>query len=235
MSITNTSQNRNAFSFFGFNTNEIYAQETRGQQELVESSQLPSKGNYGVDARTQYEKMGIKVIGKSKNDDLFFDVELPQGWVLNETCHSMHSELLDEHGRKRAGIFYKAAFYDRTADITFHNRIRYKVDRLGFFEGDYSYTDGDYASYRTPFVGRVLDFDDTVLFETGQANCDVEYVPYRSGRAYSDAYKEKSRQIESDMERQCMEFLTENYPDYEDVNAYWGVTIPVSLSDGQIK
>jgi hypothetical protein len=30
----------------------------------------------------------------------------------------MHSDLLDEHGRKRAGIFYKAAFYDRHAHMS---------------------------------------------------------------------------------------------------------------------
>ena len=102
----------------------IYAQEKLGQQELVRSSQLPSNSGRNVNVIEQYEKMGIKVIGESIKDDLFLDVELPQGWSIKDTDHSMHSKLLDDKGRERAGIFYKAAFYDRTADITFYQRIR---------------------------------------------------------------------------------------------------------------
>jgi predicted metal-dependent phosphotriesterase family hydrolase len=35
----------------------------------------------------------------------------------------MWSDLLDEQGRKRAGVFYKAAFYDRSAHLSMNSRF----------------------------------------------------------------------------------------------------------------
>ena len=64
-------------------------------------------------------RCNIQVVGPSKGDDLFTDVKLPQGWRIQPTNHSMWSDLLDEAGVKRAAIFYKAAFYDRSAFIRF--------------------------------------------------------------------------------------------------------------------
>lgn len=45
------------------------------------------------------------------------NVELPDGWKKVGTNHDMHSDLVDETGKVRASIFYKAAFYDRRADM----------------------------------------------------------------------------------------------------------------------
>jgi len=57
--------------------------------------------------------MGI-VFGE-KVDDLFTSVTLPEGWHKEATEHAMWSKLIDDQGRERASIFYKAAFYDRSA------------------------------------------------------------------------------------------------------------------------
>ena len=211
---------------FGGNPGAIEAQEANGQRELVNSSQLPAKGDRNVDVKAQYEKMGIKVIGETKGDDLFLDVELPSGWKLQPTEHSMHSHLIDDLGRKRAGIFYKAAFYDRKADVNFDARIHFGVNRLLFHEGDYSFDEnGEYKAYKSPFVGRVVDFDGKVLFETEHFKCDVEYVKNGFGRGYSEEYKSASNKIESELRIQCLQFLTINYPNYQDVNAYWDLKI----------
>ena len=51
-------------------------------------------------------------------DDLFVNVTLPPSWQVNPTDHSMWSELVDSDGVVRAQIFYKAAFYDRSAFIS---------------------------------------------------------------------------------------------------------------------
>jgi hypothetical protein len=90
---------------------DIVASEKAGQQDLVNSSKLPKKGNWDL-----LKSWGLQIIDDA--DDLFYNVALPEGWTKQGTTHDMHSSLLDELGRKRAGIFYKAAFYDCRADIT---------------------------------------------------------------------------------------------------------------------
>lgn len=117
--ITNTE--KTTPSFGNIFPGSIEAQESKGQRELVNSSQLPRNANpySGIVAKDAYEKMGIKVIGESKGDDLFYDVILPNGWALKATDHSLWSELFDGDGKKRASIFYKAASYDRKSHIDF--------------------------------------------------------------------------------------------------------------------
>lgn len=92
----------------------IEASEARGQRELVESTQLPSK----IRGREELEAMGIKFGEPCADDPLFCDAELPAGWKKRATDHSMWSELVDNEGEVRARIFYKAAFYDRDAFIS---------------------------------------------------------------------------------------------------------------------
>lgn len=98
----------------------IEAQEKAGQTMFVANSTLPKEGCN----RPAWEKLGF-VFGTDV-DDLFVAVTMPPGWRKRATEHSMHSDLLDEKGRIRAGIFYKAAFYDRRAHI--HMTRRYNVD-----------------------------------------------------------------------------------------------------------
>ena len=108
--------------FVGVNPQAIEAQEKQGQEELVNSSQLPKYTNTGIrkaEAKEKYEELGIKVKSDSRGDDLFVDVEMPKGWKVQATDHSMWSDLVDDKGHKKAEIFYKAAFYDRDAFIRF--------------------------------------------------------------------------------------------------------------------
>lgn len=110
----------------GGSSQAIVAQEARGQQEVVNSDQLPTKGLLGAE-RHLYEAMGIKILTPgpgaehtlpdAKTDTLFTMVELPKGWKKVATNHSMWNNLVDEKGRIRATFFYKAAFYDREAFI----------------------------------------------------------------------------------------------------------------------
>lgn len=91
----------------------IEASERKGQEELTQSQQLPSK--LGKDGRRVLEKLGVKFGRYSNGDPLFTDVALPAGWKIKATDHSMWSKLLDDKGREVGSIFYKAAFYDRDA------------------------------------------------------------------------------------------------------------------------
>lgn len=98
---------------------DIKAQEQRGQRRLVNSDVLPRKCNDTF--RGQLEQMSI-VFGEDF-DDLFVNVELPEGWSKISTDHAMWSKLVDDRGRERASIFYKAAFYDRDAHINITRRF----------------------------------------------------------------------------------------------------------------
>ncbi len=102
----------------------IECQEAAGQKMLIESAQLPiDMGSMTIE---RLEAIGFKIGGKI--DELFMQAELPPGWTKVASEHSMHSKLIDENGCERASVFYKAAFYDRRADITFNRRFSIAVD-----------------------------------------------------------------------------------------------------------
>lgn len=191
--VTNTEKNPRTEWLLGGNPNAIERQEAQGQNELVNSSQLPTNSNTrGVDAKEQYEKMGIKVIGVSDGDEIFFDVEMPKGWKKEATDHAMWNKLLDDKGRERAMFFYKAAFYDRSSHIDFKSRFNV----VG------NYQDRDSMSYQ------VLDADgEKVLFETDKA------VRGEDSSAY---YKKQDA-----MRDEAVNFLKDKYPNHEDINDYW--------------
>lgn len=119
MSIQNTSKEGvHPEWLFGGNPDAIERQERKGQEQLAASSQLPAQGSFGEDAREELETHGIKILAREASG-LFYDVELPDGWKIEPTDHSMWSNLVDAKGEKIARIFYKAAFYDRHASISF--------------------------------------------------------------------------------------------------------------------
>lgn len=120
----------------------IKGQEMNGQSQLIKSTQMPSRigSRENGSAFMQYEKMGIKVISITKGDEIFCDVELPIGWKKRCTNHSMWNELIDDKGRIRATLFYKASFYDREAFINFNRRFSFNIisylpqDQTGHYE-----------------------------------------------------------------------------------------------------
>ena len=98
----------------GGNPAAISAQESRGQEQLVDSTQLPVsvRGD-----KAALEEAGVKFGPPLKSDPLFCNVVLPAGWKKRATDHEMWTELVDDEGRVRAMIFFKAAFYDRDAFV----------------------------------------------------------------------------------------------------------------------
>lgn len=179
----------------------IEAQEAQGQKDLIEKQQLPKEGLMNrPDILEGMKKLGFTIL--ETGDDLFIDCVFPEGWKLKATDHSMHNELLNEKGRKRAGIFYKAAFYDRSANINIINNIGYVVDHIGFINGNYDRDEKGYVSEKTPFVGMVKDASENVLFITSEKLM-------------------KTTELEAMLKNLCLEFLADNYPDYENPFKYW--------------
>lgn len=98
----------------------IEAQEKRGQLKQAAMQTLPiDMGS----SRANFETLGF-VFGK-QIDPLFIEATFPKGWAKKPTDHSMWSEIVDDKGRKRGAIFYKAAFYDQRA--TAHLERRFQV------------------------------------------------------------------------------------------------------------
>lgn len=96
----------------------IEAQEAAGQATFCAQQILPKEMRDVT--REQLEAIGFK-FGKD-HDDIFVNATLPSGWKKKATDHSMWSNLLDAKGRIRAAIFYKAAFYDRSASMRMERR-----------------------------------------------------------------------------------------------------------------
>jgi hypothetical protein len=92
----------------------ILGQEKRGQQQLVNSDRLPSKFHGD---RAEWEALGFTFGDPDPDDPLFMPATLPPGWKRQATDHSMGSVIVDQLGRERVSIFYKAAFYDRSAHM----------------------------------------------------------------------------------------------------------------------
>jgi len=103
--------------------NSIERSEKQGQTELCHSELLPVRFMNGKPE--DLEKAGVIFGDKVESDPIFQNVTLPKGWEIRPTKHSMWTELVDDKGRVRASIFYKAAFYDRSTHISLSSRYNY--------------------------------------------------------------------------------------------------------------
>lgn len=162
-------------------------------KELVKLSQLPAKVNRprGININEQYSLMGIKVIGKTKDNKLFLDVELPEGWrkevvMRTSSMKSFWTILIDDKGGERANLF----FYDRwNAFVNFNTRY--------FWDTKY---------YDEKFKNGVAQTFIVKDRATGEILFEGKKHDWRNSRKY---------------EGWAIEFLKITYPDYENINAYW--------------
>ena len=205
----------------------IENQERRGQQSVISTQILPKKSNeYSVPreirwngvvdsmdweeenrivtqnnveyTKQQYERMGVAII--KEYDDLFWEVILPEGWEIKETEHRMWNHLFDAKGRRRAAFFFKASFHDRDAFINFSTRFHAGVDHTADADADYS------VWKASDYQGTVKDCD-RIIFST-------ECVAVTGSHTGDDAVKKM-------LKEKVEQYMKENYPNYEDVHAYW--------------
>lgn len=171
----------------------IECQEAAGQSSFVTSTTLPTK--IMTDNGQEIMELWGIVFGEVVEDDPMFQyVTLPDGWTRAGTDHSMHSDVLDDKGRKRIGVFYKAAFYDRSAHLSLNRRYRATYDYDRFKEGE-GYigivTDCDVIIYEAdPLPGKTEDGEDN-------------FSNYAKSQALAKAW------------------LDEHYPEWNDPSAYW--------------
>ncbi|MBI4268632.1 hypothetical protein HY627_02270 [Candidatus Uhrbacteria bacterium] len=169
----------------------ILNQEAEGQRQIVNSDVLPTLWSYGKEA---LEQAGVKFLDVVEGDELFQNVELPPGWRKEATSHSMWSNLLDDKGRIRATFFYKAAFYDRRADIRAANRYGYAIDY-------------ERSGKEGVCVAQVKDCG-TVVFET---------KPLTLSKNPDEFYPMQDKAL-----GEAEDWLNQNYPDWSNPGSYWG-------------
>ena len=152
----------------------IENQEARGQAELVRSTQLPVDTRRTADA--VFEALGFTFGAVTEGDPLFREATLPDGWRKEATAHSMHSNIVDEQGRKRVDIFYKAAFYDRRANMRLVSRFSIDEDAPEDIKdwrkarNRWEITDAGTVIEHGPWRAKRLDYDEyTALRETCEA------------------------------------------------------------------
>ncbi len=190
MSITNTSTDTTSSAIDAMlgASGIIEAQEARGQRELVRSSVLPAD----MRNRADFERLGFTFGDPVEGDALFVNATLPPGWTRQGSDHAMWSYILDDKGRRRASVFYKAAFYDRGAHMSLMRR--YDVSRA------YSAAPEDVS------VVQVKDHDGTVIWESDRIRTTEGYERWNT----DDRLKAQAR-----------EWLDVNRPAWRDVFAAW--------------
>lgn len=175
--------------------NGIEKQEAAGQQDLLMSDYLPRQCLYCT--KEQLEAMGIRF--GDDIDDLFVSVTLPSGWTKQATDQSMWSDLVDDKGRIRASIFYKAAFYDKNAHISLQQRFSYSISPCD--------AEGEAVERSNATHGRV-----TINDKGLPTNCIIHTV---------GIYERDDYQSQSSLFTEAKAWLNENYPDWKDPMAYW--------------
>lgn len=189
----------------------IEAQEKGGQIEQSFLETLPIKGTSSEADRKVWEDLGFKfklnpiAAQNQGRDEIFVECEFPKGWRKKVTDHAMWSKLVDDKGRERAAIFYKAAFYDRSAHISLSPRFAYTSQPL---EGWNAKTKSG------KFIGVVTDCE-TIVFQTEPTTPEPIYseTERRAWMEWNATKDEKSNEAK--------EWLTQKYPNWQDVSAYW--------------
>lgn len=178
----------------------IEAQEKAGQASFVANSTLPIELH---PPRAAFEAIGI-VFGEPV-DGLFVSVRFPEGWKKKATDHDMHSYILDEKGRIRIRVFYKAAFYDRRADARLMQRYTYS---------DYMRKPGsENASPDTKecFVCGVKDGGSPATIAGG--GHPAIFLPIGE---HDGDYKQAEA-----LGQEALAYLEKHYPDWRNPLAYW--------------
>ena len=180
--------------------------EAAGQKQFVGSESIPTeiRQPYGmeIDVEAEMEKLGFELGPVFPDDKLFRSCKLPPGWKRAQTDHSMHSDIVDEYGRPRVGVFYKAAFYDRKASADFLCCISRKTDHDLAQE-----TDG--KVWRV-FVEASTKEGPKVLFEVTKETPDA-----------TAWLCDENKEARHEAEREAIAFIVENFPDRDNPFAYW--------------
>lgn len=177
---------------------EIRSKNTTDEMSFETRRNIIQQNNYEY-TKAQYEKMGIKIL--DEYDDLFLSVELPEGWEIRTTGHSMWNEVYDNNGRRRIQYFYKAVSYDRDAFTNFDCRYNFRIEPFDKYESDATYEE----RMLKPWTVVLTDSGEvTKILDTRQPNSKVSY-----------------QNIQDELRDIGQNYINEHFPNWNDINAYW--------------
>jgi hypothetical protein len=117
--VENTSKRHPADHLMGLmsegNDGYIEGMEAAGQAEVLLSDRIPTSGPFDESLDAQLVALGFTLGEPDADDPIFRPCALPDGWRREASDRSMWSYIVDTDGYRRVAIFYKAAFYDRSA------------------------------------------------------------------------------------------------------------------------
>lgn len=180
-------------------SNVLEHMEKEGQQRAVNNTMVAKKM---FPSKKKWEELGF-TFTDIPGDNLLCNATLPEGWKLEATDHSMWNSFIDEQGRERGSMFYKAAFYDRDAHMQLYNRYKVIKDYLD-----------DHVTTEVYFGN-----PEEKLFVAGQIHKDY------SSQESIDAYFDELERLQNLAE--C--FANLNYPNWRDETAYWDDEKDISL------
>ena len=199
----------------------IEAQEKRGQQLLCKSQRLPKIWqDRECNSIEELKKLGFQFL--ETGDDIFVDCIFPEGWKLEPTDHDMWSDLIDPKGRKRADIFYKAAFYDRSSHGGLNNAITYQ-DRANPENLESIYSDKNIKSeYYNKYKNIDKNSEDTltlayVIYLQKKPVWTKLYLYSKKAFDWKDAENYAGYKAGKEAEN----WLIKNYPEWKNPIMYW--------------
>jgi len=192
-------------------TRYIEDQERQGQTQLAASTTIPAKLNGCTEE--DLRALGFELEPKPTSGDLLFrPAMLPHGWKIVPTSHAMWSDLVDSRGFIRGSIFYKAAFYDRSAHLGLSVRLHVHEDY------DARKRDGTLAyDIYADMPGKTADDGNRKILYRHE---HPEKFPDLT-RNDSDEIRRRYFQALDDSRGVATEWLKRNYPDYASSSAYW--------------
>jgi hypothetical protein len=234
----------------------IEAAQESAQRALVESTLLPIKFNQYFDQPEgdkwdMLARLGFVVDRSEVVTGLFYRATLPTGWKRLAMANSYGSMLVDEQGRKRATLFYKAAAYDREAFWSLDRRygiidyfLSYSLAKNSSSsnvgrqhhalvvdhaflpkEGDTAYDQwvGKARQYRTTLQDLRAAAPKAVLYVPALPDNDSNYLP--------NSFIENP----DTTAKRCESWLDEHLPNWRDPAAYWDVAGEVQTTPTQGK
>ena len=163
-------------------------------QDLAIGQTMMAKDMYP--SQEVWEQLGF-TFRDIPGDDVLCKATLPEGWSIKATDHSMWNEIFDANGNLRGTMFYKAAFYDRSAHMSLNPRYRVHSEYIG-------------EDSRTV----------EVYFGNAQEKIMVAGQVYLK-RCATPEEKKEIWDKQNMLLEQATKFAQENYPDWQNVVAYW--------------
>jgi len=194
----------------------IEAQEREGQQAQAKLETLPIDMQ-GCTVK-DFEKLGF-TFGE-KTDRIFWKCSFPKGWTKRPSGHSMWSDLLDDKGRKRGSIFFKAAFYDYNAHIGLNPRYTFRSTYLDEKKEEiYDRATGEHKADKMGVSSKFVRVDviDTATKEVLHSS---DPLPEANWDKREEAMA-RSKAIDEAKEAANV-WLTQKFPSWRDPLVYWG-------------